>query len=112
MTYEPVRAPHGSALSCRGWPQEAALRMLMNNLDPEVAEHPEQLVVYGGAGRAARPPDAPPAVVRAVVPLGGGETLLAPSGQAPRGFPAHPPPPPGPHADSPPLPPSARLGER
>ena len=50
----PVRAPRGTDLSCRGWPQEAAMRMLMNNLDPEVAEHPDQLVVYGGSGRAAR----------------------------------------------------------
>ena len=50
----PVRAPRGTSLSCRGWPQEAAMRMLMNNLDPEVAEHPDQLVVYGGSGRAAR----------------------------------------------------------
>ncbi|MDQ3081296.1 MAG: urocanate hydratase, partial [Gemmatimonadota bacterium] len=50
----PVRAPRGTALSCRGWHQEAALRMLMNNLDPEVAEDPQNLVVYGGIGRAAR----------------------------------------------------------
>src|SRR6478752_7880726 len=49
-----VRAPRGTDLSCKGWQQEAALRMLMNNLDPEVAEHPEDLVVYGGTGRAAR----------------------------------------------------------
>lgn len=50
----PVRAPTGSTLSCKGWTQEAALRMLMNNLDPDVAEHPDQLIVYGGTGRAAR----------------------------------------------------------
>jgi urocanate hydratase len=50
----PVRAPRGSDLSCRGWPQEAAMRMLMNNLDPAVAERPDELVVYGGTGRAAR----------------------------------------------------------
>ena len=49
-----VRAPRGNTLSCKGWPQEAALRMLMNNLDPEVAEHPDQLVVYGGRSQAAR----------------------------------------------------------
>ena len=49
-----VRAPRGTQRSCKGWPQEAALRMLMNNLDPEVAEHPDSLVVYGGTGRAAR----------------------------------------------------------
>ena len=54
----PVRAPRGTSLSCKGWPQEAALRMLMNNLDPEVAEHPDQLIVYGGSGRAARSWDA------------------------------------------------------
>jgi len=49
-----IRAPRGTELSCRGWQQEAALRMLMNNLDPEVAERPEQLIVYGGIGKAAR----------------------------------------------------------
>jgi len=49
-----IRAPRGNAISCRGWQQEAALRMLMNNLDPDVAERPEDLVVYGGTGRAAR----------------------------------------------------------
>src|ERR1019366_1529971 len=48
----PVRAPRGTQLSCKGWPQEAAMRMLMNNLDPAVAEHPDQLIVYGGARRA------------------------------------------------------------
>jgi urocanate hydratase len=50
----PVRAPRGPEISCKGWPQEAALRMLMNNLDPEVAERPDDLVVYGGTGKAAR----------------------------------------------------------
>jgi len=50
----PVRAPRGTELSCRGWEQEAVLRMLMNNLDPEVAEDPDNLVVYGGTGRAVR----------------------------------------------------------
>jgi urocanate hydratase len=54
MTTREIRAPRGSERSCRGWPQEAAMRMLMNNLDPEVAERPEDLVVYGGTGRAAR----------------------------------------------------------
>ena len=49
-----VRAPRGTERSCKGWPQEAALRMLMNNLDPEVAERPDDLVVYGGSGKAAR----------------------------------------------------------
>ncbi len=52
--HEPVRAPRGAQLSCQGWAQEAAMRMLMNNLDPEVAEHQDQLIVYGGYGRAAR----------------------------------------------------------
>jgi urocanate hydratase len=51
--YTPIRAPRGAVLNCKGWHQEAALRMLMNNLDPEVAEKPEQLIVYGGTGRAA-----------------------------------------------------------
>ncbi len=49
-----IRAPRGTEISCKGWHQEAALRMLMNNLDPEVAEDPDQLIVYGGSGRAAR----------------------------------------------------------
>ena len=49
-----IRAPRGTALTCKGWPQEAALRMLMNNLDPDVAERPDDLVVYGGSGKAAR----------------------------------------------------------
>ena len=53
-TTRTIRAPRGTSLSCKGWPQEAALRMLMNNLDPDVAERPEDLVVYGGSGRAAR----------------------------------------------------------
>ena len=53
-TARTVRAPRGTELSCKGWQQEAALRMLMNNLDPEVAERPDDLVVYGGTGRAAR----------------------------------------------------------
>src|ERR1700735_1471223 len=52
--YQPVRAPRGSTLSCKGWQQEAALRMLMNNLDPEVAEKPEDLIVYGGGGERGR----------------------------------------------------------
>ena len=63
-----VRAPRGTELSCKGWPQEAALRMLMNNLDPEVAEHPEDLVVYGGTGRAARSWEAFDAIVRTLRP--------------------------------------------
>ena len=77
----PVRAPRGSALSCRGWPQEAALRMLMNNLDPEVAERPDDLVVYGGTGRAARSWEAFDAIVRSLRSLAGDETLLVQSGK-------------------------------
>ncbi|MFL5825164.1 MAG: urocanate hydratase [Thermoleophilaceae bacterium] len=76
-----VRAPRGGEISCRGWQQEAALRMLMNNLDPEVAEDPEQLVVYGGTGRAARSWDAFDAIVRELRGLGDDETLLVQSGK-------------------------------
>src|SRR5450631_3051398 len=77
----PVRAPRGTALSCKGWPQEAALRMLMNNLDPEVAEHPDQLIVYGGSGRAARSWAAFDAIVASLRDLEGDETLLVQSGK-------------------------------
>jgi urocanate hydratase len=77
----PVRAPRGTALSCRGWPQEAAMRMLMNNLDPEVAEHPDQLIVYGGSGRAARSWPAYDAIVRTLQDLRDDETLLVQSGK-------------------------------
>src|SRR5215467_2745739 len=77
----PVRAPRGTDLSCRGWPQEAAMRMLMNNLDPEVAEHPDQLVVYGGSGRAARSWSAFDAIVATLQDLAGDETLLVQSGK-------------------------------
>jgi urocanate hydratase len=76
-----VRAPRGRELSCRGWPQEAALRMLMNNLDPEVAERPQDLVVYGGTGRAARSWEAFDAIVRTLRGLEGDETLLVQSGK-------------------------------
>src|SRR6201996_8390182 len=77
----PVRAPRGTELSCQGWPQEAAMRMLMNNLDPEVAEHPDQLIVYGGSGRAARSWPAFDAIVRSLQDLRGDETLLVQSGK-------------------------------
>src|SRR5438034_3889552 len=77
----PVRAPRGAELTCRGWPQEAALRMLMNNLDPEVAENPDQLVVYGGTGRAARSWEAFGAIVRSLRELENDETLLVQSGK-------------------------------
>ncbi len=76
-----VRAPRGTRLSCKGWVQEAALRMLMNNLDPEVAERPEDLVVYGGTGRAARSWDAFEAIVRELRRLENDETLLVQSGK-------------------------------
>src|SRR3989337_455238 len=76
-----VRAPRGSALSCRGWQQEAALRMLMNNLDPDVAERPEDLVVYGGTGRAARDWPCFDAIVRTLRTLAHDETLLVQSGR-------------------------------
>ncbi len=77
----PVRAPRGTTLSCLGWPQEAAMRMLMNNLDPEVAEHPDQLIVYGGSGRAARSWSAYDAIVASLQGLQGDETLLVQSGK-------------------------------
>jgi urocanate hydratase len=76
-----VRAPRGTELSCRGWQQEAALRMLMNNLDPEVAERPEELVVYGGMGKAARSWEAFDAIVAALRELGDEESLLVQSGK-------------------------------
>ncbi len=76
-----IRAPHGTRLSCRGWHQEAALRMLMNNLDPDVAEHPEKLVVYGGTGKAARNWDSYHAIVRTLQRLKDDETLLVQSGK-------------------------------
>ncbi|MEP7085715.1 MAG: urocanate hydratase, partial [Gemmatimonadota bacterium] len=77
----PVRAPRGSALSCKGWQQEAALRMLMNNLDPEVAERPDDLVVYGGTGKAARNWESFDAIVRSLRALESDETLLVQSGK-------------------------------
>ena len=85
-----VRAPRGERISCRGWTQEAALRMLMNNLDPEVAEAPEELVVYGGTGRAARSWDAFDAIVATLRELAGDETLLVQSGKPVGVFRTHP----------------------
>jgi urocanate hydratase len=85
-----IRAPRGSTLNARSWQTEAALRMLLNNLDPEVAEHPEALVVYGGSGRAARSHDALRAIVRALLRLGGDETLLVQSGKPVGVFRTHP----------------------
>ncbi|HWO02411.1 MAG TPA: urocanate hydratase, partial [Blastocatellia bacterium] len=76
-----VQAPRGSAISCKGWHQEAALRMLMNNLDPEVAEKPDQLIVYGGTGRAARDWASFEAIVKSLRELENDETLLVQSGK-------------------------------
>jgi urocanate hydratase len=84
-----VRAPRGTDLSCKGWPQEAAMRMLMNNLDPEVAERPEDLVVYGGTGRAARSWPAFDAIVRSLQTLDADETLLVQSGKPVGAFRTH-----------------------
>jgi urocanate hydratase len=80
-TYTPIRAPRGNAISCKGWQQEAAMRMLMNNLDEEVAERPRDLVVYGGTGRAARSWEAYHAIVAALKNLDNDETLLVQSGK-------------------------------
>ncbi|MCE2527101.1 MAG: urocanate hydratase [Actinomycetia bacterium] len=76
-----VRSPRGTSLTCRGWPQEAAFRMLQNNLDPEVAERPDDLVVYGGTGRAARSWDAYHAMIRSLTTLDHDETMLVQSGK-------------------------------
>src|SRR5437660_3588865 len=76
-----IRAPRGTDLSCKGWHQEAAMRMLMNNLDPDVAENPDQLIVYGGTGRAARSWDAFDAIVRSLRELKNDESLLIQSGK-------------------------------
>ncbi len=81
MTYSPTHPPRGSTLSCKGWQQEAAMRMLMNNLDEEVAERPQDLVVYGGTGRAARNWESYHAIVRSLKSLEDDETLLVQSGK-------------------------------
>jgi urocanate hydratase len=80
-SHEPIHAPRGSQRTCKGWAQEAAMRMLMNNLDPEVAEHPDQLIVYGGSGRAARSWDAYAAIIKTLQDLENDETLLVQSGK-------------------------------
>jgi urocanate hydratase len=80
-TYSPIKAPRGTELSCKGWHQEAAMRMLMNNLDEEVAERPRDLVVYGGTGRAARNWDCYDAIIRSLKTLDNDETLLVQSGK-------------------------------
>src|SRR5215472_14839538 len=90
LTPAVIRAPRGATLRCKGWKQEAALRMLMNNLDPEVAERPEDLVVYGGSGKAARNWDCFHALVRSLKALENDETLLVQSGKPVAVFRTHP----------------------
>ncbi|HOL17124.1 MAG TPA: urocanate hydratase, partial [Bacillota bacterium] len=85
-----IRAPRGTAISCKGWQQEAALRMLMNNLDPEVAENPAELVVYGGFGKAARNWECFDALVRTLKELESDETMLVQSGKPVAVFRTHP----------------------
>jgi urocanate hydratase len=85
-----IRAPRGTSLTCKGWPQEAALRMLMNNLDPDVAERPDDLVVYGGSGKAARNWESFDAIVRALTALEHDETLVVQSGKPVGIFQTHP----------------------
>ncbi|HZS76362.1 MAG TPA: urocanate hydratase [Ktedonobacteraceae bacterium] len=85
-----VRAPRGTTITCKGWQQEAAMRMLMNNLDPEVGERPDELVVYGGSGRAARTWEAFDAIVRSLKTLENDETLLVQSGKPVGIFRTHP----------------------
>src|SRR3989475_6312118 len=77
----PIRAPRGTTLACKSWQQEAAMRMLMNNLDGELAERPQDLVVYGGTGRAARSWEAYRAIIEALKSLDDDETLLVQSGK-------------------------------
>ena len=90
MSARVVRAPRGPEISCKGWHQEAALRMLMNNLDPEVAERPQDLVVYGGSGKAARNWACFDAIVRSLRSLENDETLLVQSGKPVGVFRTHP----------------------
>src|SRR5437762_9451685 len=89
MSSRIVRAPRGASLSCKGWHQEAALRCLMNNLDPDVAERPDELIVYGGAGKAARNWAAFDAIVNELKELGNDETLLVQSGKPVAVFQTH-----------------------
>src|SRR5262245_24813704 len=79
--YQPIQAPHGSALTCKSWHQEAAKRMLMNNLDEQVAENPAQLIVYGGSGKAARNWECYQALVHCLETLENDETLCVQSGK-------------------------------
>ena len=89
MDKKNIKAPRGNELSCKGWIQEAALRMLMNNLDPEVAEKPEELIVYGGYGKAARNWDSYEAIVKSLKLLEDDETLLIQSGKPVGRFKTH-----------------------
>ena len=84
-----IRAPHGSELSCKGWVQEAAMRMLMNNLDPDVAENPAELIVYGGSGKAARNWEAFETIIESLKSLENDETLLVQSGKPVAIFKSH-----------------------
>ena len=88
--YKPLHAPRGTKISCKGWYQEAALRMLHNNLDPEVAEDPKNLIVYGGTGRAARSWSAFAAIVKSLKSMENDETLLVQSGKPVAIFRTHP----------------------
>jgi urocanate hydratase len=83
------KAPTGNTLTCKGWVQEAAMRMLLNNLDPEVAERPEDLIVYGGLGKAARNPEALALILKALKDLNDDETLLIQSGKPVGILPTH-----------------------
>ena len=76
-----IKAPKGTELSCKGWIQEAARRMLMNNLDPDVAEDPDNLIVYGGSGKAARNWESYEVIIRSLINLENDETLLVQSGK-------------------------------
>src|SRR6266702_7910540 len=84
-----IRAPRGTSIICKGWQQEAAMRMLMNNLDEEVAERPEDLIIYGGTGRAARSWEAYDAIVGSLRALENDETLLVQSGKPVGAFRTH-----------------------
>ena len=85
-----IRAPRGTSLTCLGWPQEAALRMLMNNLDPEVAERPEDLVVYGGTGKAARSWPAFDAIVASLASARSDATMASKAGHERAALPVPP----------------------
>ncbi|MCW8849311.1 MAG: urocanate hydratase, partial [Melioribacteraceae bacterium] len=84
-----IKAPTGTELSCKGWIQEAAMRMLMNNLDPDVAENPDELIIYGGSGKAARNWESYEAIVDSLKNLEDDETLLVQSGKPVAIFPTH-----------------------